>query len=100
MNTPDIRAFGAYIRELREAAGLSVAELTARLNFSSSYLNKLELGELLPHVDVAVDLSGALGVPLADLADRLAASRLAKRRETELRAQRRKARSLLLEAAQ
>lgn len=93
-----IKSFGAYIRDLREARKWSVADLTERLHFSSTYLNKVELGELLPHVDVAVDLAGAFGVPFDDLAERLARSRRAKRVETQQRAARRRALAPMLEA--
>lgn len=54
--------FGARLRELRLAAGLTQAELAERSGMHVQSLTKLELGEREPAWATALDLAQALGV--------------------------------------
>jgi DNA-binding XRE family transcriptional regulator len=52
--------FGAEVRRLRMAAGLSLAELAQRAHYSKGYLSKIENGEKPANPDLAAMLDGAL----------------------------------------
>lgn len=52
--------FGAEVRRLRMAAGLSLAELALRAHYSKGYLSKIENGEKPANPEVAAMLDGAL----------------------------------------
>jgi transcriptional regulator with XRE-family HTH domain len=62
--------FGTELRRLRMVAGLSLAELSARVHYSKGYLSKIETGARLPSPDLAracdgaVDAGGALAMLL------------------------------------
>jgi transcriptional regulator with XRE-family HTH domain len=45
MHTNDSHSFGSYLREKREAAGLSGAQLAQRAGISAGFLNRVERGE-------------------------------------------------------
>jgi tetratricopeptide (TPR) repeat protein len=59
-------AFGPELRRLRTAAGVSLAELAARVHYSKGYLSKVETGLAQPNhtlatlCDVELDTGGAL----------------------------------------
>src|SRR5947207_13950922 len=66
MEAPVIESFGARLRKLRLAAGMSMGELAVRTNYSKSYLSKIE-NDLKPPTrtlarlcDNAVNAGGAL----------------------------------------
>lgn len=63
-------SFGAALRTMRDAAGLSLAALANRSHVSKSLLGHLETGARLPTVDVAEDIDTALrgGGVLVELA--------------------------------
>ena len=62
------RNLGRTIRFYREKQGLSLAQLAEMSNISSSYLNRIELGERLsPGLPVIRNISNALGVPIGHL---------------------------------
>lgn len=64
----DIRAqFGAAVRKLRKARGLSQEELADRAGLAVPYLSRLENGKNNPSLAILADLSLALDVPLAQL---------------------------------
>ena len=55
------------VRRLRVRAGLSLRELAARAEVSTSTLSNLESGTGNPGVETLVHISGALGVPFSEL---------------------------------
>ena len=59
--------FGQRLREAREAAGLSVRDVTERAGLPRTYLYALERGDNSPSLDTAQRLADAVGVALADL---------------------------------
>jgi transcriptional regulator with XRE-family HTH domain len=58
--------FGRLLREYREAAGLSQAELADRAGIHRRTVIKIERGEREPHWPTAVALAGALGKKITD----------------------------------
>lgn len=59
---------GRAIRFYREKQGLSLAQLANKAKISSSYLNRLELGErLAPSLPVIGNIANALGIPVEHL---------------------------------
>lgn len=57
-------SFGASLRELRRAAGISQRELASRVDVDFSYISKLENDRLPPpSADTVVRICEALGVP-------------------------------------
>jgi transcriptional regulator with XRE-family HTH domain len=61
--------FGATLRRLREAAGLTQEQLGARCGMDLSAVSRLERGHRNPRLSTLVRLAGALGVPPAALLD-------------------------------
>jgi transcriptional regulator with XRE-family HTH domain len=62
-----VRRFGQRLREVRQARGMSRAELAERAEVSRPYLGYLERGTTTPGIDLLVRLAAALGVPPGDL---------------------------------
>src|SRR5262245_17164954 len=58
---------GERLRRLREARGLSGADLSRMSGLSPALINKIERGDRAPLLTRAVALAHALGVGLADL---------------------------------
>lgn len=66
---------GQVIREARQAAGLSQAELSRRVGFASNAsISNLELGKGPLAFDVAVRIANACGVPPAEFLATIAAA--------------------------
>lgn len=62
--------FGLGIKYYREKKGLSLQQLYEISGISSSYINRIELGERLnPSLTVIQKIASALGVPLEELID-------------------------------
>lgn len=62
-----METFGAELKRLREAAGLSQSGLAKRVGLNASYINRLESGEREPpRAETVVALAEALGVGGAD----------------------------------
>ena len=61
------RRMGARIRTLRQARGLSQAELAKRARITREYLNKVEAGRYDVTVGVLRRLAKALGVSVVEL---------------------------------
>ncbi|WP_207485417.1 helix-turn-helix domain-containing protein [Arenibaculum pallidiluteum] len=59
--------FGAILRDLRTAKGLSQEELAFRAGMSSPYLSDLERGRSSPSLAMVVDLARALETHPADM---------------------------------
>ncbi|MGW5052753.1 helix-turn-helix domain-containing protein [Actinokineospora sp. NPDC004072] len=55
-----VESFGALLRELRAAAGMSMGELAKRVNYSKSYLSKIENDLKPPNETMARLCDGAL----------------------------------------
>jgi transcriptional regulator with XRE-family HTH domain len=60
--------YGPRLRELRERAGLSQAELGKRVNLAGSQINKLETNVNQPTLATALAIAAALGVPIQEFA--------------------------------
>ena len=66
--TPNERIiFGLKVKQLRQALGLSFAELSAASGMSLSYLNEIEKGKKFPKPDKVGSLAAALGTSTAEL---------------------------------
>lgn len=61
------KAFGARVRELRLAAGLSQEELAHRAELDRSYVGQVERGDRNISLDNIYRLSDALGVEVAQI---------------------------------
>lgn len=61
------RQFGARLRELREAAGLSQAEVAARLGKPQSSWSSWELGTTAPNIEWLERVAVVLGCDIAEL---------------------------------
>jgi transcriptional regulator with XRE-family HTH domain len=60
-------ALGAFIREQREQAGLSLRQFSKLTTLSNSYVNKIERGVNRPSVAVIRQIAGALSMPVETL---------------------------------
>jgi predicted transcriptional regulator len=58
--SPELRSFGAEIRRLREAAGLSQTDLAELVNVSRAYISHVELGKTRCRCDFASRVDSAL----------------------------------------
>jgi transcriptional regulator with XRE-family HTH domain len=62
-----LESLGALLRAQRQAAELSLRELSARTNVSNAYLSQLERGLHEPSLSVLRAIASALGIPLGSL---------------------------------
>ena len=62
-------SFGDHLRALREAAGLSRAELARKASVPASTLRHWEGGRGMPGLPTLLRLAEALGVPVEQLAE-------------------------------
>jgi transcriptional regulator with XRE-family HTH domain len=60
------RNFGDRLKELREAAGISMYELAKRSNVSAASLSRYEEGDRDPQWQTVVKLARALGVSVSE----------------------------------
>ena len=58
--------YGPRLRELREGAGLTQAQLGSHVGIAGSQINKLETGVNQPMLATALAIAEALGRPLSD----------------------------------
>ncbi|MBI5750435.1 MAG: helix-turn-helix transcriptional regulator [Nitrospinae bacterium] len=58
--------FGMRIKELRKNKGLSQEEVAEKVNISSKYLSRIEMGQHFPSIDTLVNLADVLKVELKD----------------------------------
>jgi transcriptional regulator with XRE-family HTH domain len=65
-----LEALGALLRAQRQAADLTLRELSARTKVSNAYLSQLERGLHEPSLSVLRAIASALGVPLGSLLTR------------------------------
>ena len=61
------QSIGSRIRGLREAAGMTQAELSSRSGIGRVTLVRIENGEQSPRYETLIALSRSLGLPLAEL---------------------------------
>jgi transcriptional regulator with XRE-family HTH domain len=65
---PDLSdAFAQVVARHRQGQKLSKATLAERAGLHQTYIGLLERGHRSPNLDTAKAISGALGIPLADL---------------------------------
>jgi transcriptional regulator with XRE-family HTH domain len=62
-----VARFGAKLRELRLARGMSQGELAQKAEITTNYVSRLEAGGAAPGIDLVARLCQALGVVIADL---------------------------------
>ena len=63
----DAKIFGANVRLLRKRSGLTQEQLAEKLNISTSYLGKIEIGSRTPSIDLLLDLADQFGVTVDEL---------------------------------
>ena len=66
-----LQAMGAYIREQRRTADLSLRELASRTSLSNAYLSQLERGLNEPSLTVVRAIARALNIPVSTLLSRM-----------------------------
>ena len=65
---PDIIGiFVTNLRALRQAKGLTLADLARRVGYSERYLEIMERGEVDPTINTMAELAAALGVKATQL---------------------------------
>lgn len=69
VNTPLRIQFGANVRSLRQASGLSQEAFSDKCGFARSYMSRIERGISNPSIDALETLARALGVPVKALLD-------------------------------
>lgn len=63
-------AFGAAVREARLTVGIAQEELAHKAGIERSHMGKIERGEHMPTLALALKVARALGVSAASLVDR------------------------------
>ncbi|MBL0050638.1 MAG: helix-turn-helix transcriptional regulator [Bacteroidetes bacterium] len=61
--------FGSHIKKLREAKGLTQAELSNMMNRDQQSIQRVEKGRVSPSIFFLYELSEALDIKLKDLTD-------------------------------
>ncbi len=61
------RAFGARVRELRLAAGMTQDDLSERCGLFRTYVSRIETGQANPSLTMIHALAVSLGVPIPAL---------------------------------
>jgi transcriptional regulator with XRE-family HTH domain len=62
-----INNFGRAVRHFREARGWSQELLAEKADLNRSYLGEVERGKVIPSLETAGKLAGALGISLSRL---------------------------------
>lgn len=62
-----MKTLGEFIREKREATGLSLRELARRLEITAPFLSDIELGRRAPAEKNLALIAKELGIPLAEI---------------------------------
>lgn len=65
--TPEGEIFGARLRELRLARGMTQAEIATRSRSNESFISNLERGRTTPTLGMLIRLAEALECRVADL---------------------------------
>ena len=61
------RSFGARVRELRRAAGMTQEDLAERCGLFRTYMSRIETGQANPTLTMIHALAASLGVPVQAL---------------------------------
>ena len=68
MDETQARELGAYIREHRERAGLSVRGLAGQVGIDQAQILRLEAGKVAgPRADILGQIAEVIGAPIADV---------------------------------
>jgi transcriptional regulator with XRE-family HTH domain len=67
LDAHDARSFGARVRGLREAGGLTLEQLSQRSGVSRAMLSKVERGEKSPTIGIAARIARSLQASLTEL---------------------------------
>ena len=59
--------FGLKLRNIRDAMGLGLKELSERVGMSASYLNEIEKGKKYPKADKILQIAQALNIPYDEM---------------------------------
>jgi transcriptional regulator with XRE-family HTH domain len=59
--------FGAIVRRLREARGLTQEQLAERSGVSGTYIGFIERGDNVPTLTIVLDLAAGLGISASEL---------------------------------
>lgn len=62
-----MKTLGEFIREKREAAGLSLRELARRVEITAPFLSDIELGRRAPAEKNLALIANELGIPLGEI---------------------------------
>lgn len=65
--SPFTRAFGAFVKRLRKARGMTQEVLAERAGLAADTIRRLEYGEFSPSLDTLAKLTDGLGIDLATL---------------------------------
>lgn len=65
--SPFARAFGAFVKRLRKARGMTQEVLAERAGVAPDTVRRLEYGEFSPSLDTLAKLTDGLGIDLATL---------------------------------
>ena len=76
MSPVNVPAIGAYIREQREQAKISLRQLAQAAGVSNPYLSQIERGLRRPSAEVLAQIAGALKVSTPVIRCRLRSGRL------------------------
>jgi len=63
----DISNYGGRLSELRERAGLTIAELARKVNLSPDAISKLQSGVRKPGLETALNIAEVFGVSIYDM---------------------------------
>jgi transcriptional regulator with XRE-family HTH domain len=64
-----LRAFGTYVRELREKAGLTQKQLANNMDVEISQISRIETGKINPSLCTIVKLANTLEIKPSKLMD-------------------------------
>lgn len=64
---PEAEKFGAVVRRLREARGLTQEELAERAEVSATYVGFVERGDNVPTLTIIIQIASALGIRPSEL---------------------------------
>lgn len=58
---------GAHVRQLRQARGLNIRQLSVRMDWGESAVNRLEHGRAAPTLPTLISLARALDVRVSEI---------------------------------
>jgi transcriptional regulator with XRE-family HTH domain len=63
----ELKMFGLRLKNLRKQRGLSQEKLSEKIEISSKYMSRIELGLHFPSMEILVKLADALNVEMEDI---------------------------------